>query len=148
MWDFIVKAWRDDTKDLNLSVLESFVPRDGAYLPLLGRCLFKVILCQVRDAKSPVHCQHMHSSQLLLHPKISQSSIESPLVLTTQEANCDPVHCFGWSIMTITWQAVLLRGLVHSAGWSRRILVFDERIRAKWCSETWEKLCLRVKATS
>lgn len=118
------------------------------YLPLSGRCLFKVILCQVKDAKSPVHCQHMQSSLPLLHPKISQSSIESPLVLKTQEANRSPIHCFGWSIVTIIWQTVLLWGLVHSTGWSRRMLIFDERIRAKRCSKTREKLCLRVRATS
>lgn len=131
MWDFIVKAWRYNTEDLNLSVLERFFPRNWAYLPLSGRGICKVILCQVKDAKSPVHCQDMHSSLPLLHPKISQSSIESPLVLKTQGANCDPIHCFGWSIMTITWQVVLLRGLVHSAAWSRRLLISDERNRAE-----------------
>lgn len=92
---FHSKGLKGCTEDVNLSVLESFFPRSGAYLPLSGRCVCKVILCQVKDAKSPVQCQHMHSSLPLLHPKISQSNTESPLVLKTQEANCDPIHCFG-----------------------------------------------------
>lgn len=50
--------------------------------------------------------------------------------------------------MTTTWQGCILEGRWEVVSWSLRRLISDERLRAKKCSETWRKLCLREKTKS
>ena len=109
MWDLTVRPRRDCRDDLNLlaapcprtSVLGGFGPTGWSSASFCqGDTSAKsrdAVLHELRDAKSPFHCQHRHSSLPLLHPKISQSSTENHLALKSQEAKCDPTSPF-WMI--------------------------------------------------
>lgn len=101
---------------------------------------------QLRVAKSAFHCQCTHNSLPLRHPINLPVKHRTSDIKNLRKPSATQLHCFEWSTMTISWQGCVLEGRWEITGWSRRVLISNEKVRSNWYSETQRKLCLRVKA--